>query len=91
LTVGETIIVAAVWPVIGLVPHEPVPHSNTLLVPDKPPVAVKVVEPPVQTVAVPPMLVGAVGWVAQPPTVTVNVAQLVVVALHAPVPFRRTQ
>ena len=72
------------------VPHEPVPHSNSLLVPASPPVAVKVVELPEQIVVVPMMLVGAVGCVAQLLTVTVTVAQPVVV-VQQPVPTRRTQ
>jgi len=82
LTVGETNNVLPVPAIVVVEPHEPVPHSNVLL-PVTPPVAVKVVEPPVQILPVPPMLVGAVGCVL---TVIVNVAQVVLTVLHTPVP-----
>ena len=86
-TVGETLI-ESVPAIVVAEPHEPVPHSNMLPSPAAPPLAVKVVELPEQIVSLPVMLVGAVGAAV---TVTVNVAQEVVVALHTPVPFRRTQ
>ena len=89
--VGETDSVLPVPEIVVVEPHEPVPHWNTLLVPTAPPVAVKVVELPEQiVVAVVVTLVGAVGSMAQPSTVTVTVAQ-VVVAVQQSVPFLRTQ
>ena len=53
-----------------------------------PPVAVSVVNCPEQMVVVPSIFIGAVGGVF---TVTVTVAQLVVVVLQGEVPTRRTQ
>ena len=88
MAVGETDSVLPVPVIVVVEPHEPVPHSNVLPLPAAPPLAVKVVEAPEQIVEVPPMLVGGVGAAL---TVTVNVEQSVTVALHTPVPFRRTQ
>ena len=72
-------------------PQLAVLHSNWLLVPALPPVAVNVVEVPEVIVAVPLMPVGAVGVVTQLFTVNVVVTQSVIVPLLSPVPTRRTQ
>jgi len=56
--VGVTTIDAPVP--MNVPPHDPVNHSTTAPVPKLPPVAVKVVLPPLQIVVVPEMDVGAV-------------------------------
>ena len=61
MAVGETVIEAAVCPEIVFDPTVvPVPHSKEPVVPVVPPVAVNVVEEPLQTVVVPEIEVGAV-------------------------------
>lgn len=71
--VGETVIELPVPAAVP--PHELVNHCTVAPEPSEPPVTVKVVEPPLQIVVTPEMLVGAVGGVS---TVTVTLAQAVV-------------
>lgn len=70
--VGETVIELPVPAAVP--PHEPVNHCTVAPEPSLPPAIVKVVEPPVQTVDTPEILVGAVGAVS---TLTVTLAQVV--------------
>jgi len=76
--VGVTTIDAPVP--INVPPHDPVNHSTIAPVPKIPPVAVKVVLPPLQMVVVPEMDVGAVDNVF-----TVTVADAHEVVLQVPV------
>lgn len=69
---GETVIELPVPAAVP--PHEPVNHCTVAPEPSLPPAIVKVVEPPVQIVDTPEILVGAVGAVS---TVTVTLAQAV--------------
>jgi hypothetical protein len=77
LVVGDTVMELPVP--ITVLPHEPENHSATAPVPALPPLKVRVVEPPLQIVVVPVILVGAVLKVF-----TVTVAFAHVVVLHVP-------
>ena len=72
MVVGETEIELPVPAAVP--PHEAVNHSTIAPEPSLPPAIVKLVEPLLQIVVVPVMLVGAVGAVS---TVTVTLAQAV--------------
>ena len=87
--VGDTLMEAEVSPTMILEPmDEPVPHWKTAPAPLEPPVAVKVVLPPLQIVVVPEMPVGAVGACC---TVTSCAVPPVVVAEQGAEPTLRTQ